>query len=135
MFDVLLEYLLVGILRTFLYHMSTRICLNNFLAADIFGSRLLFDIQRSNEIGNAKLLSLMFQRSSKICLSLWQLGNDPAHHKLLRQHTTKILEFFHQCLYIMSLFYYGTVINHSVVMKLPHDVQLATGVRSSIFGL
>ena len=60
LFELLLEFLLVGILRTFLYHMGTRICLNNFLAAEIFGSRLLFNIQRFNEIGNAKFLSLMF---------------------------------------------------------------------------
>ena len=40
LFEHLLEFLLVGILRTFLYHMGTRICLNNFLAADIFSSRL-----------------------------------------------------------------------------------------------
>ena len=60
LFELLLEFLLVGILRTFLYHMSTRIRLNNFLAADILSSRLLFNIQRANEISNAKLLSLMF---------------------------------------------------------------------------
>ena len=60
LFELLLEFLLVGILRTFLYHMSTRIRLNNFLAADILSSRLLFNIQRANEIGDAKLLSLMF---------------------------------------------------------------------------
>jgi len=37
--------------------MGTRICLNNFLATDIFSSRFLFNIQRGNEISNTKLLS------------------------------------------------------------------------------
>ena len=67
LFEFLLEFLLVGVLRIFLHHMGTRTSLNNFLAMNILCSRLLFNIQRANEVGNAKLLPLMFQRSSKIC--------------------------------------------------------------------
>jgi hypothetical protein len=74
--------------------MGTRTSLNNFLATNILSSRLLFNIQRANEVGNAKLLSLIFQRSSKVCPSLWQLSNNAAHNKLIWQHHTKILEFF-----------------------------------------
>jgi hypothetical protein len=45
-----------------LYPMGTRICLNNFLAVDIFSSCLLFNIQRTNEIGNAKLVSYVSKK-------------------------------------------------------------------------
>ena len=62
LFEFLLEFLLMGILRIFLYHMGTRISLNNFLVADVLCSRLLFNIQRTNEVSK----SLMFQRSSKV---------------------------------------------------------------------
>ena len=60
LFEFLLEFLLVGVLRIFLHHMGTRTSLNSFLATDVLCSRLLFNIQRANEVGNAKLLSLMF---------------------------------------------------------------------------
>jgi hypothetical protein len=38
-------------------------------------------------------------------------------------------------LYLMSLFNHRTVINHLVVMKLLHDIQLTTSNRHSIFDL
>ena len=60
LFELLLEFLLVGILKIFLYHMGTRTSLNNFLAMNVLCSCLLFNIQRANEVSNAKLLSLMF---------------------------------------------------------------------------
>ena len=66
LFEFLFEFLLMEILRIFLHHMATRISLNNFLAADVLCSRLLFNIQRANEVGNAELQSLTFQRSSKV---------------------------------------------------------------------
>ena len=44
LFELLLEFLFVGILRIFLHHMGTRTSLNNFLAVDIISSRLLFNI-------------------------------------------------------------------------------------------
>ena len=65
LFEYLLEFLLVGVLRIFLHHMGTRTSLNSFLATDVLCSRLLFNIQRANELGNAKLLSLMFQGLAK----------------------------------------------------------------------
>ena len=58
--EFLLEFFLVGVLRIFLHHMGTRTLVNSFLAMDVLCSRLLFNIQRANEVGNAKLLSLMF---------------------------------------------------------------------------
>jgi hypothetical protein len=76
----------------------------------------------------------MFQRNSKISLSLWQPRNHTACHKLVGQYTFKHFEFFCRCLYLMSLFYYRTVIDH-LVMKLLHDIQLRTSIRHSIFGL
>jgi hypothetical protein len=53
----------------------------------------------------------------------------------LSGNTSKILEFFHQQIYFMSLFYYRMTINHSVVIKLFHNIQLTTNVRNFIFGL
>jgi hypothetical protein len=35
----------------------------------------------------------------------------------------------------MSLFYYKTTINHSVVMKLLYDIQYITSVKNLIFSL
>ena len=55
----------------------------NFLAAGVLCSGLLFNIQRANEISNAELLSLMFQKSSKVSPSFWQLRSDATCHKLI----------------------------------------------------
>src|SRR6266542_3947165 len=41
----------------------------------------------------------------------------------------EVLELFCKRLNLMSLFYYRTVINNSVVMKLLHDVQLIACIR------
>src|SRR6266540_3721740 len=64
-----------------------------------------------------------------------QLSNNAPCHKLVRQHTWEVLELFCKRLNLMSLFYYRTVINHSVVMKLLHDVQLTVCIRDPKLGL
>src|SRR6266508_6446904 len=66
---------------------------------------------------------------------MWQFGNDTPYHKLVKQHTWKVLELFCKRLNLMSLFYYRTVINHFVVMELLHDVQLTTCIRDPKLGL
>src|SRR6266540_245650 len=66
---------------------------------------------------------------------MWQLSNNTPCHKLVRQDTWEVLELFCKRLNLMSLFYYRTVINHSVVMKLLHDVQLTVCIRDPKLGL
>src|SRR6266498_2686917 len=66
---------------------------------------------------------------------MWQLSNNTPCHKLVRQHTWKVLELFCKRLNLMSLFYYKTVINHFVVMELLHDVQLTACIRDPKLGL
>jgi hypothetical protein len=65
-----------------LYHTSTRSSNNSFFVS-VFCPRLLFNIQRANEISDAKLLHLIFQKSGKVRPSRWQFGNNALGHKLV----------------------------------------------------
>jgi hypothetical protein len=38
-------------------------------------------------------------------------------------------------LYLMSLFHHRTAIDHPIVIKLLHDIQLRTSIRNPISGL
>jgi hypothetical protein len=68
---VLFLLIVVGFIRVvLLYHIVT-ISLNNSFFMSVFCPHLLFNIQRTNDNSNAELLSLMFERSGKICQSRW----------------------------------------------------------------
>ena len=56
---------LVGLEVIFLHHMCTRTSIKASNTC-ILCSRLFLNMKRTNEIRNGKLLSLMFQRSSKV---------------------------------------------------------------------
>ena len=114
--------------------MGTRTSLSNSSTC-VLCSRLLFNIKSTNEIRNGKLLSLVFQGSSKIVPRRWKLGNDASGNKFVRQHTLEVLKFFCERLYLMSLLYNRALISHLVVIELLHDVQLAAGVRGTKLGL
>src|SRR6266508_2419488 len=66
---------LVGLEILLLYQVGTRLSLTSSSTC-VFCSRLFFHMKRPNEIRNRKLLSLMFQRSSKIPPRRRKLGNN-----------------------------------------------------------
>jgi hypothetical protein len=72
----------------------------------------------------------MFKSGSKIRPTRQQLSDNIADQKLVRQHTWKLFEFLSQRLYLVRLFANKRITNHLIVKQLPHDVQLATGIRS-----
>jgi hypothetical protein len=123
---LLLVTICIGIFL--LQHIGTR-RLNSFLTS-VFCSRPLLNIKRSNKFNHTKLLTLMFKSGSKIRPTRQQLSDNIADQKLVRQHTWKLFEFLSQRLYLVRLFANKRITNHLIVKQLPHDVQLATGIRS-----
>ena len=86
---------LVGLEVLLLYQIGTRTSLNTSSTV-VLCSRLFFHIKSANEIQNRKLMSLVFQRSSKIIPRRWKLGNDGPSNKFVRQHTLKVLKFLRE---------------------------------------
>ena len=80
---VLVVFELVGLEVLLLYHVGTRSSLSNSSTC-VLCSRLLFNIKGTNEICNGKLLSLVFQGSSKIVPRRWKLGNDASGNTHLK---------------------------------------------------
>ena len=80
---VLIVFELVGMGVLLLYHVGTRTFLSNSSTCALC-SRLLFNIKSNNEIRNGKLLSLVFQGSSKIVPRRWKLGNDASGNTHLK---------------------------------------------------
>ena len=93
---------LVGLEVLLMYHVGTRSSLSD-PSTCVYCSRLLLKIKTANEIQNIKLMSLVFQRSSKIIPRRWKLGNDGHSNNFVRQHTLKVLKFLREWLCLMSL--------------------------------
>ena len=86
---------LVGLEVLLMYHVGTRSSLGD-PSTCVFCFRLLLKIKCANEIQNRKLMSLVFQRSSKIVPRWWKLDNDGPSNKFVRQHTLKVLKFLRE---------------------------------------
>ena len=89
---VLVVLWLVGLEVLLVYHVGSRSSLSDPTTC-VFCSRLLLKIKSATEIQNRKLMSLVFQRSSKIVPRRWKLGNDGPNNKFVWQHTLKVLKF------------------------------------------
>ena len=72
---------LVGLEVFLLYQIGTRTSLNTSSTC-IFCSRLFFNIKSTNEIRNGKLLSLVFQRGSKVPPRGRKLSDDASGNEL-----------------------------------------------------
>jgi hypothetical protein len=86
-----LVFLLIKLAEvSLLHHISSR-GLHTF--SIVLCSSPFLNIKSTNEIFHIELLSLMFERGSKVLRRRWQLGDYTANHKLIRQRTRKKFEF------------------------------------------